>query len=583
MTKNVSKVLLAAVMAAVVLTSCSKVPEQSKYIPKNAGFVLSLNSKQLTNKLVTNGFTLDKMFTAIQSKDSASAMAKAWKDAENSGVDLQNNFFVTFVPGPNGQSYVSLVGSLKDAGKFEDFLKKNVASFTLKKKNDFQYIWSERQKTVIGWNKETVIALKGIDPYNMEQKGLGLPSPDDADSTQAVDSAIASPAAAVTVQEEDAWATIEDHLFHLKSDETASNIPAFKDLLKSNDDVSMFLSGEAIYSAQTQSNPMMAMMDMRKLVEGSYYTGSLNFEKGSVEMKGSSYVGKTMADIYKKYGKMEADMSMLEKYPSNNIDGFVVYGIDLRAVGDILKLMNMDGMANMALRSSNLTMDDILAAFKGQLVYVASDFAVRKAPVAWDPTDSTTKPSAKWVYAMKMGDKAAFDKVMTSPLLASTLTKKGDQYVLAQQIPDAPAMSINDKLIVLASDQALLDQYIAGSGKAEGLDNSFVSKIKGNPFGGYVDVQKLSGAVPSELAPADAHSIIDEAKSLVKDITMVAHSFDGTKADAEITVHFINKDENSLVQLVKFGTDAANYFQQHKAAEAKADAAAMPVDTAVAY
>src|SRR4051812_32338761 len=141
MTKNISKVLLTAVTAAVVFSACSKLPEQSKYIPKTAGVVLNINSKEISKKLITNGITMDKLFTAVQEKDTASTAAKAWKDAENSGIDLQSNFFVSVVFNSSQQSYVSMTGGLKDATKFEAYLKKNIANYSLKTKKDFQYVW----------------------------------------------------------------------------------------------------------------------------------------------------------------------------------------------------------------------------------------------------------------------------------------------------------------------------------------------------------------------------------------------------------------------------------------------------------
>src|SRR4029078_12382793 len=132
-------------------------------------------------------------------------------------------------------------------------------------------------------------------------------------------------------------------------------------------------------------------------------------------------------------------------------------------------------IVNMTLHSSGLTMDDILAAFKGQMVFVASDFAVSKKPNPYFPDDSITNPSAKWIFAMKVGDKAAFNKVMASPMLGGMFTKQGDHYVMTQQMPGVPSVSITDKLVTVASDNDVLTQYLAGKSKAEGLDNSFVS------------------------------------------------------------------------------------------------------------
>jgi hypothetical protein len=576
MTKNISKVLLTAVTAAVVFSACSRLPEQSKYIPKTAGLVLNINSKAISKKLITNGITMDKLFTAVQQQDTTSEAAKAFKDAENSGVDLQSNFFISIVSNSAQQSYVSMVGGLKDATKFEGFLKKNIANYSLKTKKDFQYVWDGDRKAVIGWNKETVIYVLGVDADKLKSGMPGGASPvypgtDSEEATQAIDSAVAAPARVVTPAagaEEDTWVAETDRLFHLKSDESAGSIDAFKDLLKDGADVSVFMNPEPFYNTQATMIPA----NLKTIIAGSYYTGAVNFDKGKIVLEGTSYAGKELAAIYKKYGALEADVDMLEKYPSDNITGFLVYGFDLRMIGDIVKSTGLDGIANMSLHSSGLTLDDILAAFKGQMVFAASDFGVSKKPNPYFPQDSITKTDAKWVFAMKVGDKVAFDKVMTSPMLQGMFTKQGDSYVMTQQgMPGMPAVSITDKLVTVASDEALLAKYKEGKSKAGGLDNSFVSKIKGNPFGGYVNIEKLTSSIPDEDIPADSKELAGQFKNLLKDATVLSEKFDGKTSHSSMVLNFKNDNENSLVQLVNLGTSTAKYLQDKKKKEIAAD------------
>lgn len=575
MTKMFSKALLAVSALAILLSSCSKMPEQSKYIPKTASLVLSVNSKQISKKLITNGITMDKLFAAVQEKDTASEAQKFWKDIENSGLDLQANSFVSVVYGKS-QSYITLTGGLKDATKFEEYLKKNISNFSLQTKSDFKYVLEDKQGGVIAWNKGTVIYLKGIEGDAM-QKALpptGLPAPGDEEESS--DTNNAQPASLVTAADDaQVWVAEVDHLFHLKKDETAGSIDAFSDLLKNNADLSVYVNPEPIYSAQAAMMPA----NLKTLLAGCFYTGAVNFEKGKVLVDGVSYIGKDLAAIYKKYGNMEADLEMLEKYPSQNITGFIVYGFDFRMIGDIVKSTGLDGIANMGLQSSGLTLDDILNAFKGQLVFVASDFEVKKKPSLYIEGDSTTTPESKWVFALKVGDKAAFDKVMSSPMLKGFFTKQGNGYVLTQNMPGMPAVSITDKLVTSASDSALLQDYLAGKGKAGGLDNDFVGKIKGNPMGAYVNFEKIVNNIPDEEIPQEGRVLAGKFKGLLKDMTAVSNSFDGKTQHSEIVLNFKNETENSLVQLVNLGTEAAKYLEEKKKADAAKAASDFAADS----
>lgn len=588
--------MLTAVTAAVVLSACSKVPEESKHIPKTAGVIVDLNAKEISQKLVTNGVTMDKLFAAVQTKDTANEVMKAWKDAENSGVDLKGHFFASFVfqgqPAEN-KSYLSLTASLTDADKFEAFLKKSGKNFTLKTGNEFKYIWIEKEHAVVGWNKSTVICVTAVNPSGLNKYAPpgtpGLPGSDDTerpaeDTEVAADSAIATPAALVAAEDDaevKTWVAEVDHLFHLKKDETAGTLEPFAKLLKENADMGVFVNPEAIYNSGQFS---MIPANFKKLMEGTYYTGTANFEKGRIVANSAYYMGKEIAGIYKKYGKKEIDMDMLKKYPSQNVTGFISYAFDFHMIGEIVKSTGMDGIVNMFLSGkSGLTMDDILNAFEGQFTYVSSDFAIKKVESPYFPGEFKEEPSAKWIFSLKVGNKDAFNKVMTSPLLKDMFQKEGDHYVISNPMMAAgmPPFSITEKYITLGSDSVLLQDYLAGKGSIK-LPEGIESKIKGSMMASYADLDKVIQAIPDDKADDDGEkALLVKFKALLKDFNMVAKPASGDVSYSEAILNFKNKDENSLVQLINFGTEAAKVYEARKAkSQAIEDSIfAQPVDT----
>ncbi|GAA0531786.1 DUF4836 family protein [Chitinophaga japonensis] len=568
---TIFRVLLTAMIAAAVFSSCSKIPEESKHIPKDAGIVLGINSKQVVQKLVTNGITMDKLFAALQEKDTASEAAKAIRDAENSGIDLNSNFFASVVFGEANNSYAMFTGSLKDAARFEAFLKKSAPGFTSKTQNDFTYAWLQDDQSLVAWTKSSVIYLHPFDMDELKKRGRGpvpgFPGPDAPDSMDEEDADAATPQPAVAITAEDegeaaTWAAVADKLFHLKDNETAGSIPAFKDLLKESADMSFFVHPEVIYNNQLTMLPA----NFKKLLEDCYYAGTVDFDKGQIVMNGRSYAGEALADIYKKYGNNTVDLDMLEKYPSGDISAFVAYGFDLRMIGDIIKSTGTDGIVNMMMGKSGLTLDDVLNAFKGQMVFVASDFEMKKKPLPFYPEDSTMSTDSKWVFAMKVGDKAAFEKLMNSPMVKGFFEKQGDQYVPTMQGPNMPAVSINDKLVTAASDSALLKAYLAGNGKAK-LDNDLTGKIKGNPLGMYVNFEKIMQQIPESEMPEDGKPLALQAKNLLKELHAVSQPFNGKMQESQVVLTFKNEQENSLVQLVNLGTAAAKYYREQKVKE----------------
>jgi hypothetical protein len=582
MKRSISKVLLAAVTVAVMLSACSKAPEESRYIPKTAGIVVDLNAKQLTTKLVTNGITMDKLFEAVQTKDTANEMMKAWQDAENSGIDLQSHFFASFVYQQQTaglSSYMSLTGSLKDAGKFEAYLKKTVTSFSLKTQNDFKYIWEPEQRAVIGWNKSAVICIRAVNTGNLNRfgPGNGIPSPDEGDPV--ADSAVAVPAALLAADDDadvQAWVAEVDRLFHLKKEESAGSIAPFAKLLKENADAGVFINPEAIYNSGQFT---MIPANVKKLMDGTYYTGTMNFENGKILFTGNTFMGKEIADIYKKYGKKEIDLDMLKKYPSENITGFISYAFDFHMIGEMVKATGMDGVVNMFLSGkSGLSMDDILNAFEGQLTYVTSDFTITKKESEYFPGEFTEKPDAKWIFCLKVGNAAAFNKVMTSPMLKDVFAREGDHYVITNPMmaATAPAMSITEKFVTLGSDSVLLQQYLAGNGHIK-LPDGIESKIKGSMLGGYVDLEKVTSVIPENKMSDEEKPVMKKVKDLFKDFTVVSKAGSGDVQHAEAVLNFKDKDQNSLVQLINLGTEAAKAMKAKQAREDSVYAA--PVDT----
>ncbi|UYQ92923.1 DUF4836 family protein [Chitinophaga horti] len=534
MKKNLSKVLLAMGTAFVVLmSSCSKVPTQSKHIPKEAAFVLSIDGKQLHDKLVASGITMDKLFESIQGGDTTSEVAKGMKEIENSGIDLKSQVFIAMTPATGGKMTFNFVGKLDDAAKFEAFLKKNKSTVEIKAEgSDFKY--AAIDEAVVGWNKDVIIGVAIQGSYGDE-------------STSAAKVEVA-------------------RLFKLKESESANSIDGFKKLMKEKADMSMFANIGALYGMEQSGAAAMMMGSLKKLYEGAYYTATANFENGKIEASMKTYPSEALAKIMKKYDWDGVDLSMLEKYPSANINGFALVNFDLRMIADIVKEAGMDGLVNMGLAQSGLTLDDILKAFKGEIVAVASDFKNVKKVSEWDSTYTYNSQEVKWLFALKVGEKAAFDKVMGSQFGQQMFTKQGDKYILKEEMAamSKVAVSIDSKDIIVASDAALQAEYVAGKGKAT-VPAEVLSEAKGNPGAFWVDLEKILASAP--LDEIGAPEVETELKSLFKDIRIISAKPNGGVSTSTFVLNFKNKEQNSLAQLINFGTKAAKVIKEKEAAQ----------------
>ena len=142
-------------------------------------------------------------------------------------------------------------------------------------------------------------------------------------------------------------------------------------------------------------------------------------------------------------------------------------------------------------------------------------------------------------------------------------------------------MSITEKFVTLGSDSLLLQQYLAGKGHIK-LPDGIESKIKGSMLGGYVDLEKVTRVIPEDKISEEEKPVMKKVKDLFKDLTVVSKADGGDVQHAEAVLTFKDKDQNSLVQLINLGTEAAKVMKAKQAREKAYEDSiyAVPTDTA---
>jgi hypothetical protein len=136
---------LLLIILIALFSSCKKAaPKQTKHIPKNAVFVAGINTKSLYSKLEKNQATLENIFRSFSDNDSSIDKGKQdWEDFKSSGLDLQDNFYVSVINKGGGMGLSSAsaviagIGSVKDASKLEAYIKKKHPGNEIRKEKDY--------------------------------------------------------------------------------------------------------------------------------------------------------------------------------------------------------------------------------------------------------------------------------------------------------------------------------------------------------------------------------------------------------------------------------------------------------------
>lgn len=522
-----------------MLTSCSKTPKQVKYIPKDAAYVIAVDTKSLKDKLKSGNIDIDSLIKKYGGDNIDSTAKKMWSDFKDAGIDWNDQTF--FFMGmknsvANGQTYVvNIMASLNDSKKFEDFLKKQKETKEIKKGTGFSYTSSSNDAT-ISWNDKVVI----VTMYNNSQANAGT-----YDTVS--HSWVYPPASA---KAESSLKEIERY-YNQKENESIASVKAFTDLIKEKGDAHIFTSTDGLTSMMS-GLPMM-MPKLNELLKGNYSTITVNFENGKIVANGIGYVNDKIATLLKKYAGPTVDLSLLENYPSNNVNMIAAASFKPDIVSGILTELQLEGAADLALGSAGLTTQDLYKCLKGDIAVISSDFSYA-APQGAIGMAAWPVPTAKLIFAAPIGDKVALDKILAKGVAAQLLIQTGDTYALPSG--GSPSLTffikVDAKNIYVTNDAATLQTYIAKSAKI-GVGGDVLSRFKGKSTAFYINAESYLNGIGTSISGGGTDSIaLAKAKATFKDVYATADNLSGNTSKSEFEFNFKDAKQNSLVILANF-------------------------------
>ena len=523
-----------ALAAALVFTSCHKpAGKQTKYIPKDAYMVFSLNTKSVVDKINKGGYSVDSLISMFaDNKDSAKKAIDKYQELKNAGIDFDQPATGYFKMGGSimaGQSVAAAgIVSLKSTSDFEAFLKKENPGKDIKKGTNFSYMVLDNS-SVAGWNDDVAIFA-----------GKSNTSPRGTDGIDNIPSATGSARAQETLTA----------MFGLKESESINSVKGFDEMAKKAADLSFFINSEGM-----PANPMISMSKISDLLKGSYAIGTADFEDGKMAVSFTSHPSQAMADLLKKYPSRAIDLGMVDKYPGN-VQAFMVGAIDPGLIPAVIQYLGFDAVANQYLQQGGLTITiaDIFKAFKGDFAIVGGDFGTEKKTITEmggyklpEPT-TTEVPTYKLITNFTI-DKTNYNKVAAALAEKGLLVQQNGQYVVPGMAAGGFTMSAADNNLYIASAADVLQQYTAGTGK-NNLPGEVHDKIKGKTFALYIDINGLISVVPGDNASKQASS--DNAKATFKYILAVGDRGDSKETTANLDFVMVNSKENSLVSLIRY-------------------------------
>ena len=402
---KISKIII---MAFIVITvfSCNKIPNHAKYIPKNALGVFAIDMDKLSKKLIWNVLTGSEIFDEMQKDIKNEESKKAMKDFSNIGIDPATTLYIFYTGNMKDENHPCLLAGMKDVSKFESFLSKNYPAITVVDNKEFKSCLIE-SKFILSWNKEAAIAtmINNRFSYETDSTGAEIVVPD-------------------MVNEEKDKNYLKE-LFALNSTNAITSNDNFKKLQNDGHDFSLWVNYEELYKQNKDLNTA----ELKAFIKDDYFRDAalatgFDFEKGAVDMEMDYYFSKELAAIYKKYSNENMDEKLVNSIPSKDIDLLVAYNLKPKMIEDFLKEFKLDGLANLGLVAVGTSMETILSAFKGDMVFALTDMKLKTKDTTQNPDIYVSDmPDFNLTYAMNVNQLSSLQSLLDKGVSQSLLVK----------------------------------------------------------------------------------------------------------------------------------------------------------------
>ncbi len=547
MKKSLQYVVFAFLLSGSLVACKNNAPKETRLIPKDAIAVVSLNAYSLKDKLQNDGISIDTILSKIFEKDTSGKKDRKIIDdlRVNAGINWKEkiHFFVVRKKAPDNAdvTIMNVLASISDKDKLASFIKSSDYSTNknIQEEKAFSYI-DNKENSLLAWDKEHVLAMF----YNQTVKPY-------YDSVQMK---FIVPSKGNSSKEMIAEAT---RLFTQKEDASIMSVKGFGEMFKTNAEGYLFSSSNNLLGNLT--GMPLELPKLEELTKDNYTTATLAFEDGKIVVRSSTYTNPFLGSILSKYAGPTVNLSLLENYPSKNINAIMMASFNPAIFGGVLQQLEIEGIVNEFLKKSGISSGDLYGAVKGDIAVIVSDLGVGASEPQQRKDElflSKQKQIGKMIMNIPIGNKENFKKLMDKAVEMGTVQKKGNEYKGADLLRTMGLFLVaNDKNLIIASDSITYAQYIASTNKSV-INKEALDYFKGKSTVIYIDVANTVNGFIKDSTDSYHQSMIT-AKNTVKDILGSSENFSGGSIKAIFEVRMQNEKQNSLVTLMSLFTNIA--------------------------
>jgi hypothetical protein len=495
MKRYLSSVLSILATAWITLPVLAQDNPLFRHIPPDANAVYHINLPVITAKVSWEDIVAAIPFP--KNKPSGDETMAAIKDPGAAGLDTHADMVIASgSKDPFADpTYTTMIIHLADSSKFRLFLRKQFQGLRVIT-NPNKSFSARKNKMGISWNKDLAVFVTVKPPVAM-----GGFMPPDMMAKKGDQAKVHNPPAKPKAAEPD-YAALAMHLSAaaLKGYDATyyTTDPIFRAAFSDDADVQMCTDhGSYLKSIQRfiPSKGFGGFHPDSANMFGKTYT-SLRFGAGNISIKGRMILKPGASDELGKFTAPPFDADLLARLPKGNLLGVANFRIDLSMMEYMFNKTGLRHKIDSMLATKNLTMDDVLHAFKGDFLLAVLESGLK---------DSAGKPKPEIYFVAPIGDMSALHKLgemLNKAKDSAAADSSGKKPGMLAKIQDH--FAFKDNLLVISGSKEMAESYFSATEKR---NTGFVTDdMKSSPAFIYIDLRTLlnlllgpgSGKEPTE-------------------------------------------------------------------------------------
>ncbi len=520
------------ILYVATIVSCStKKNTLETLVTKNAFSVVSINVKQISEKLAKNGIAGKTIndFTNSLADTTFKEVPNILSNDTISGLDLNQPIVLAFAPSEDmdeNSSKIYMIAAIKEIDTFKHFLKKMETEVKIEEGNiNFVNI----KNTVIGFTKKYLVIA--------DKKVAGTYKNGN-----------------VSIATKKEWIT---EALHNTNKNSITGNDDYTNLLIKNNDIKIWVNQEYLMNKSTSETQKFNVVNYlaKDLFAGSSTTSLINFEDGKVSQTMQVYFNKDIASVLKKSSSQTIDASLLQGFAGNDLQGVMAMSVAPQTLFDYITKIKQNKPAEAALAQMGLNTNDVVDIFTGDVIFALADL----------PTivnaESFSAQNLNVGMMLKLKDKSKFNKLLSIPAIAKNIKLASTNLYEMTDTDNKYFFALNDNKLLITTNPTAAQNYIIGTA-TNSFDKSILEQFKNKSGGFYLNMKPLQGIANNFIGGLSGQlKLISGLLSMFQNSKISFGHIKDNYIEAQGELLLTDISHNALAQLLKAGGQNYNAMQ----------------------